>query len=62
MDLAKTRSSVSIAEQMSLTREILFVFIVCMAQFMTRTFVALFIYLVAASIPVHNTSSILQRH
>jgi len=37
MNLTKTRSTISIAEQMSLTREILFVFVICMAQFMTRT-------------------------
>lgn len=35
-DLTRTKSAVSIAETLSLPREILFVFIICMAQFMTQ--------------------------
>jgi len=35
-ELARTRSSASIAEQMSLPHEIIFVSVICMAQFMTQ--------------------------
>jgi hypothetical protein len=37
-NLVRTKSAVSIAETLSLPRELLFVSVICMAQFMTRKY------------------------